>query len=240
MVLLDYANVPSSAFRRGVVDLVRRVLTVLPPEALPHGLRVVCRIYGGWYEGRGLSKEAQELAGAIRAAFPVTVRLGPPAQGRAVQVSAELARSLRIAPNHDLHHTFRRRSAPRGLVAHSLPFTNCLRPRRCPLEPVHHLLDSGLCPESSCEVGVSGVFLRAEQKLVDTMLTADLIQISRPGPSHIVVVTSDDDMWPGIYTAVNQGAVVHHIRPAPSVRHWPYASAIPKGYYEYSLARAAS
>lgn len=240
MVLLDYANVPSSALRRGVADLVGRVLTVLPPEALPHGLRVVCRLYGGWYEGRGLSKEAQELAGAIRAAFPVAVRLGPPAHGRAVQVSVELARSLRIAPNHDLHHTFRRRGAPRGLVAHSLPFVDCLRPRHCPLEPVHHLLASGLCPEPSCEIGVSGVFRRAEQKLVDTMLTADLIQISRPGSSHIVVVTNDDDIWPGIYTAVNQGAVVHHIRPTPSVRHWPYASAVPKGYYEYSLARAAS
>ena len=73
------------------------------------------------------------------------------------------------------------------------------------------------------------------QKLVDTMLTADLIQVSRPAATHIAVVTSDDDLWPGIYTALSQGATVHHVRPSPSPESKYYETETEIGYRPYSL-----
>lgn len=240
MVLLDYANVPAAALRPGLAALVKRVLAVLPSDALPRESKIVCRLYGGWYEGLRPSPQARELERAIRRRFPARFPFGAPARDRVARVEVELARSLRAAPKHDLHHTYRRRGAPRGLDARPLPFEGCARPGDCPLAPVHHLVNSERCPAVSCRVGASEVFLRTEQKLVDTMLTADLIQISGPGPTHIAVVTSDDDIWPGIYMATGRGAVVHHIRPAPSARRWPYASGVPTGYREYTLAGAAS
>lgn len=81
--------------------------------------------------------------------------------------------------------------------------------------------------------------MRAEQKMVDTMLTVDLIHASRTAPhggrQQVAVVTNDDDIWPAIYMAVSQGVLVHHIRPTSRER-WPYAAALAAGYAEYSLA----
>lgn len=73
------------------------------------------------------------------------------------------------------------------------------------------------------------------QKLVDTVLTADLIQVSPPASTQIAVVTSDDDLWPGIYTALSQGATVHHVRPSRSPEADDYETETETGYRPYSL-----
>ena len=242
-VLLDYDNVPRTDLRRGLPAYIARLLSVLPTTALPHLGRAVCRLYGGWYEERLPSRTANELAEVIGDAFPPKLWVSSPEGKRAVRVSVQLARSLRVSPGADLFHTYRPRGAPRGLTARSLPFTGCAQPRECPLSPVHHLLARDACPVLSCQVSISDVVTRAEQKLVDTMLTADLIHASRPTPRggrpQVAVVTNDDDIWPGIYMAAKEGALVHHIRPTPR-KPWPYAAVLSSGYTEYSLGLAAS
>ena len=211
---------------------------VAPDSVAPDGNPALCRLYGCWYEERRLSGRARDLDDAIREAFPADLRLAPPEGDRTVDVSVELARRLSIEPDLDLFHTYRPRGAPRGLASRDLPFAGCVRPGECPLIPAHHLLAQGNCPALSCEVGPLEVFRRSEQKMVDTMLTADLIYASRAAPRggrpQVAVVTNDDDIWPGIYTAVRQGAQVHHIRPVPR-RAWPYGAALSAGYTEYSL-----
>lgn len=242
-VLLDYDNVPRADLRRGLPAYLTRVLSVLPSTVLPHGAGAVCRLYGGWYEERRLSRRAEDLADATGDAFPPELWLPSPEGERAVRVSVELARSLRIEPGIDFFHTYRPRGAPRRLAARSLPFAGCSHPHGCPLGPVRDLLAGGACPALSCEVAPSEVFMRAEQKLVDTMLTSDLIHAARTAPDggrpQVAVVTNDDDIWPGIYTAAKQGALVHHIRPTLGDR-WPYAAPLSAGYAEYSLAPPAS
>ena len=242
-VLLDYDNVPRADLRRGLPDYLTRVLSVLPSTALPHGASAACRLYGGWYEERRLSRRARDLGDATGEAFPPELRLPSPEGERAVLVSVELARSLRIEPGVEFFHTYRPRGAPRGLAPRGLPFAGCVRPEECPLVPAQRLLVHGDCPALSCEVAPSEVFMRAEQKLVDTMLTADLIHSARTAlrgaPAQVAVVTNDDDLWPGIYTAVKQGALVHHIRPT-SRKQWPYAAALSAGDAEYSLVPSAS
>ena len=52
---------------------------------------------------------------------------------------------------------------------------------------------------------------RREQKLVDTMIVADLIHLASRGETPIGLVSSDDDMWPGILSALNIGASVIHV-----------------------------
>lgn len=75
-VLVDYDHVPPAVRRRGLSDLVGRVLSLLPSATLPRGARAWCRLYGGWFEKRDLSPRAQELAAEIRRTFPTTLRLG--------------------------------------------------------------------------------------------------------------------------------------------------------------------
>lgn len=236
-VLMDYDNLPRADLRRGLPAYLTHLLSLLPVTALPHRASAVCRLYGGWYEERRLSRRAKDLAGVTGEGFPPELWLSSSEGERAVRVSVELARSLRIKPGIDFFHTYRQRGAPRGLAARSLPFAGCAQPHECPLGPVHDLLARDACPAVSCGVAVSDVVTRAEQKLVDAMLTADLIHASRTalrgGRPQVAVVTNDDDIWPGIYMAVSEGAQVHHIRPTPR-KQWPYAAVLSSGYAEYS------
>jgi len=56
---------------------------------------------------------------------------------------------------------------------------------------------------------------RSEQKLVDTMLTADMIYLAQAGVKDVCLVSSDDDLWVGIRTAILLGANVTQIHTMP-------------------------
>ena len=79
------------------------------------------------------------------------------------------------------------------------------------------------------------LLFRGQQKLVDTMLTADLIYLSRKVPT-LALVGSDQDLWPGLKTAVMSGSTVIHIHPR-SGESTPlaYSAGIGPRYVETSL-----
>jgi hypothetical protein len=52
---------------------------------------------------------------------------------------------------------------------------------------------------------------RQQQKLVDTMLAADLIHLGSTSNEPIAIVTSDDDLMPPVIQAVYSGAEVLHL-----------------------------
>ena len=80
------------------------------------------------------------------------------------------------------------------------------------------------------------VLAREEQKLVDTMLVVDLAHLARQGGSVLVVVSTDDDVWPGIRFALLLGAVLIHVHPIPG-RSTPrqYRRLMTATYTEVSL-----
>jgi uncharacterized LabA/DUF88 family protein len=88
---------------------------------------------------------------------------------------------------------------------------NCVNASACPLDSVYDIIERGICPESTCRVVSADIMGKAEQKLVDTMLTADLIYLASNGSPDLCVVSSDDDLWPGIKSALILGARVFHI-----------------------------
>jgi hypothetical protein len=50
------------------------------------------------------------------------------------------------------------------------------------------------------------------------MLTADLIQLTLAGDKIIGIVSSDDDLWPGIMSSLLRGATLLHIHTKPGWR----------------------
>ena len=54
---------------------------------------------------------------------------------------------------------------------------------------------------------------RAEQKLVDSMLVVDLTHFADTTDQPLVVVSADDDLWPGIRFVLLRGARVIHVIP---------------------------
>ncbi len=235
-VLIDYDNVLQGERQKGLNHVVKSILKKLPNSVLSHGASIVVRLYGGWYRSSQLSRHAQDLSIQIKRYYPGTLALGTANMRRSVFISVVLARSLLIDPSRDILNTYRVRGVPSNLRPKAFPFQACAQKARCPLVGAHTLLQTSRCSDSSCGVRIADVITRHEQKLVDTMLTADLIHAASSGISDIVVVTNDDDLWPGIRTAIFLGAFVHHIHPQKG-RSTPtyYSSTVKKNYSQYSF-----
>jgi uncharacterized LabA/DUF88 family protein len=74
------------------------------------------------------------------------------------------------------------------------------------------LTASASCGNSGCSSQLGDVLVRDEQKMVDTLIVADIAhQVFKAMATDVVVVSSDTDMWPGVLLALRSGCAVTHI-----------------------------
>ena len=234
-VLLDYYNIPKLHRHRGAVSVVQEILNALDIHHFPTGTRLHVRFYGGWYRKAGLSQPGQDLSTELRGTFPNPMVVSTRQTTVQFRVGADLARSLLLDPAYDLLHTLRRGLPPVYNVA-TLPFRGCTRPESCKLACIDSLIHRRVCPDNFCSTRISAVFPRPkQQKLVDTMLVSDLIYLAHSESDPVIVVSSDDDLWPGIRTALHLGVPVHHVHTLPRRTSDVYSSAVTTSYYEYNI-----
>lgn len=233
--LLDYYNLSRIHRQRGAAWVVQRVFDTLGTKALTDASRFRVRFYGGWYGKASLSQHGQALSAELDAVFPAHLVVGTRYTSLQLRVLAELASSMLADPTHDLLHTLRRGTPPRYEVR-PLPFHGCTEPIDCPLAPIDALIDRRQCPTDNCSAPISAVFPRPkQQKLVDTMLVSDLVFLACTTHNPVIVVSTDDDLWPGIRTALQLGLSVHHIHTANRTTPGIYASTVTRAYHEYRL-----
>ena len=212
IALVDYDNVPAP--HRGPEYLIARLLDAIGVARLTVDANLRCRLYGGWFDHATLSRRAQRLAAALHAVFPKRMAVTHRGHGVLVRVGVELARTL-AGDRLDMTHTFRRRAVPTGLGCLPGPFPGCAHPPQCPVAGMDRFINTAACPVAGCGVSTEQVLQRDEQKLVDAMLVADLIRLAQTTNELLVVVSSDDDMWPGIRVALLYGARVVHVHTRP-------------------------
>lgn len=206
VVLVDFDNLSAKMRRVELTQLTSHV--ILKIAAAGHiDPTYEFRLYGGWYGGRALTRSAQSLSTDIQANFPSTINLPGGTPPTVSLVSVELALSLAADPKRDLFETFRTRPFGGRLTCDENVVSACSDPS-CPLPSVSTFLANQKCTVTKCNVRQEDLLSRGEQKLVDTMLTADLLYLVNSGSPHIAVVSSDDDLWPGISTAIAFGASV--------------------------------
>jgi hypothetical protein len=207
-VLIDFDNLPDS-LRRGsvryVADRVWASLQTMAPTQIASPPRIEVRLYGGWLGRSSPTPRGSQLLAEVLRDFPFIFR-GP----KPVTVSVELAQSLLPLPKHPLPHTFRERQGGQNIL--------CLHPNKvgclvatCPITSVHDFLKDGICPSAACGRTTYDFLKKSEQKLVDTMLVSDLIHLSVNGEKMVAVVSSDDDLWPGMLVAMHNGANLLHV-----------------------------
>ena len=205
-LLIDYDNIEVSDQNRGLIFIIESVLNKLSPNEVSDR-NVKVRLYGGWYNNNNITQRAQNLNIDIRKNFPLTTLLSD--NKTQVIANAELATSLFIEPRIPLVDTFRRNGMPSGLKASPPIITGCSQVG-CPVMNVYDFVSSGHC--SQCiHTKVDEIFFRHEQKLVDTMLTADMIFIAQREKKYCIV-SSDDDFWPGILASITMGGKVFHFQ----------------------------
>jgi hypothetical protein len=229
-VLVDYDNVRQQHRSRGLVYVADRMLQAISSVHPGLPARVRIRLYGGWYEGASPSHRAQDLASEILAEFPRMI----PAAGVLVRTEVELAYSLEIEPSRHLWHTYRRYASTTDVACHSPATVGCSR-MACALSSTYLFLSTGHCPEPGCLLEPRDVLFKRQQKLVDTMLTADLIHLAQSDPRSLCIVSSDDDLWPAVRTALLHGKAVIHVHTLPGRSTPRYYSAGAGSHYVQAL-----
>lgn len=214
VVLVDYDNIDKSILRLGIFYVINKIVSKIDPNEVINGRHVTVRLYGGWYEHSSFTIRAQNLSVDISSSFPNTLMLSD--NRTSVIVNCEMAYSLLADPTNHLFHTYRTRGIPTGLKA-SHPRNCGCSSINCPIENVFYFITNNIC--NVCNVVTpEDILYRGEQKLIDTMLTSDLIY-SFNLSSNLCIVSSDDDFWPGIMTTLTLGKKVVQIhtkaRPTP-------------------------
>ncbi len=204
-VFIDYDNLSPVQKQSGILDVVNKVLLRTPIEL--NVTRITCdvRVYGGWYEDNEMTQKAQSVAVEIQGDFPVIIKL-PAEAGDFVQVraNAELALAMLEEPSHHLFDTFRRKGKPTNIRLKTPLDVGCTD-QSCAIPQMKKMLKKGRCPKAGCTSSTESIVYRIEQKLVDTMLTCDLIYAPAVGYNNIIIVSGDDDFLPPLRTLSLRG-----------------------------------
>jgi uncharacterized LabA/DUF88 family protein len=238
-VLIDYDNVEPRQRSHGVEKLVLRMVDAIGPTEFVDRERLTIRIYGGWFEGRRRSPRAREVIADLSSAFKVPFNVSAGGQTKRLLPAASLADALVAVPATPLTSTYRETAADLSRLSYvSSPYSHCQAPEACSLHEVVKVLQSTECPVAACAIRLAHIATRYEQKLVDTMLVADLIEVGRRR-ERIAVVSSDDDMWPGILMAVSSGVRVFHFQSRSRRMPTEYTETAPSSFYSQHVLPAA-
>lgn len=166
------------------------------------------RLYGGW---SGMpSGERTETGDMVATALR---RVGTSSRLRATRIRVELAECLLLAPEQPIHGTFRSmRWRGEALRVSDHPLHCAEAPSRCAAIEGLYRWARGRCPRNpECRVLSEDAVISQGQKLVDSMLVADTIAATHVS-KHVVAVSMDDDMIPGLLSARQLGAIVTVLR----------------------------
>lgn len=231
LILVDYDNLPYLDRSSGVDHVVRKLLALLP-FAVPLGQRIRVRLYGGWYEANKLTKQGQRLFEDMRSHSPVRITQ---TDGSVVLADVELVYSSLAHPKTLVGNTYREQSIRDGIRCQSRPWLQCADEPGCPIAVIGAFFTTGVCANAACFVRPKDLLTRMEQKVVDTMMVADLACAQEQGYHEVCVVSRDDDIWPGIGVAVLKVRQLFHVSTANSSRLPKYFGALPSPPYQLIL-----
>jgi hypothetical protein len=211
MVFVDYDNVESRHTRAGPVNLAKMLVGIVPGSVLARHAGVTVRLYGGWRSQAKLTTSAQRLIPDIRAASPNIVTSTHAGTVVNLRLTVELA-DKPIGASIPLEETLVKNRELRKFRARGTPWPECANVGSCGLGNITGLTHAYACSTAGCATKLGDIFVRDEQKMVDTLIVADIAhQALAAKAADIVVVSSDTDMWPGVLLALRAGCSVIHI-----------------------------
>lgn len=187
--------------RDGIEELVFACFDALGAQGLTAN-ELLVRLYGGWHDAA--SGSTTRLCGLTSA----VIRKFPRRMGARLRI--QLAEAPLAAPQFRIKDTVRLAPA-RTLGQVKLRPHGCVRPGACSLGDLSSWL-RGSCPESNCPVSTEDAVEVKQQKIVDTLITADAIDLANSGDTDILMIaTDDDDMLPALLSSVRGGIPVFNL-----------------------------
>lgn len=203
VILVDFANVFYGC--DDSLSLIKSKIEVLIGESLVVSSEVdyvIVRLYGGWKSNSEYTHRASTVLGLLETInselFPIVNRI------KRIDGYVELAISqynLEIEWNN----TFQEKNARHFLNVRSDTNRNCIsNAERCPI----HLIAKATkgysvpCPNEGCDCIDISQLVRMEQKMVDSMMTCDILEYVHDKSCDLIEVVSDDiDLHPALALA---------------------------------------
>jgi uncharacterized LabA/DUF88 family protein len=231
-VLVDYDNLAGFRTARTLDVVIRHIESRIPDAFLEGISRIEIRLYGGWFIGQSLTRQAQSLGAEMQSYFPATIQrqnaLGA-IETRILTVT--FARSGLFLPSVALSETFMPGRSVGNIQINQSGWRACASPGNCSLTAVESFLRNDRCSSGDCGVTTRDLLRRNEQKQVDTLLVADMAELTlRQAVKRVAIVSSDMDMLPGVLLCLTAGAAVCHMHTS--------AGALTKPVHMPGLARA--
>jgi len=210
-VLVDFDNVGLNVRRAGAVACARILIQKIPVGVLSTYDSITVRHYGGWRSNGTATQAAQQLVPDIVRDSPTVISLMQPTGQSNKKITVELAIGP-IGTSIVLSETLVRDRNLRRFRANAGRLRNCLNVANCGLGGFFALRSTTNCSDAACDMTLGDMLVRDEQKMVDTLVVADMAYLATVQRAvDLVVVSSDTDMWPGTLLAAAAGCRVIHI-----------------------------
>ena len=202
IVIIDFNNY----FRGSIVDITLEQYKNLFINVIDDILQkhendiseILVRLYGGWYQDHNLTNTASDVQTKVQQIdlFPI-IREKKKYDGSIEVVSTQYGLS------EIWYNTLQEKAGiPRLRIDENHQDSACEQKKN--IFPVHLLQKflqkkNTICRNPGCSTEHSKVFYRREQKMVDTMMTCDIITYSAEEDVTSLYIVSDDiDLFPGI------------------------------------------
>lgn len=211
-MLIDYDNVDPSLTRAGPISLAKSLVQTIPANTLGQYNTLRARLYGGWRVQGALTVSAQRLVPDMRSGSPTIISNPTRTSGMPLRLIVEFAEGP-LGTGVILEETLVKDRTLRKFRALPTPWTECQSPtRNCGMAHVDSFAHDTQCSTQGCTNRLGKILVRDEQKMVDTLLVADIAhQALVQRANDVVVVSSDVDMWPGVLLAAHAGCNVIHV-----------------------------
>lgn len=220
-ILVDYDNLDQSLRGAGPIAVGRILAAKLPDTELSGFSGFEVRLYGGWRSGGNLTTSAQRLTPIIHAGAPTIVNRRIDQTARQMRLSIVLA-DRPLGPGGTLQETLAKNRSLRQFRAEPQFLSECVDITGCAMRSYYSLSPTTGCANAACNSKLGSLLVRDEQKMVDTLIVADMAyDVFVNKTSALAVVSSDSDIWPGILLALGAGCRIMHIhsRPRSTTQH---------------------
>ena len=215
-VIVDYYNVYYEYKTGGIEKIENDITQIIHEESEKSVDRIEYRLYGGWYEGRKITRDAQNLITETGRCYP-KVR-SPVGSEAKLKVNVQLAYSVLGDSEKNLIRTVRKKDQYKKINANSPKTYGCSRDD-CYLKGIAGFFRNGYCTYDGCSIDSNEIIgSEREQKLIDTMMTSDIIYAGLISEDPVCVVSSDDDMVPAIRNLLSVGGEVIHIHTGARIK----------------------
>jgi hypothetical protein len=226
LILVDWSNI----CKRQIADIISSVLSQIAPIRNGSKGRCEIRLYGGWDEDGVRSRDAQAVIQEISQwnLEQMNIRCSSDQPELLVPIiisKPELAETLLADKAYRFQQTYRRKRPASGNIRIVNPETiGCTGTEQdCFLKRVERFLDKqNECPGCTSRtsfVHTEPLCYRNEQKMVDTMLSCDIVYaVTISTYKCIVLISEDDDFVPVLRQIVMQNHLPRLIRAIPRRR----------------------